>query len=150
MTVLKRALVACALALAACSGPAPTPSPSGVSPSGVPAEVASWPLALYAATEGEGGFGALVRARLVQDGQCVYLVSGRERWLPMFPWPGTHWDGSSVQVHDTTIPIGSETMFGGGESDLTARHVSNVEWVKPPAAECLVGKAWWIYFGEAR
>lgn len=134
-------LVASVLALAACSGP---PQSEG---SPLPGDdMESWPLALVPASE--AGFGAELRAQLLRDGPCLYLVRGQERWLPVWPWPGTQWDGSSVHVDNTALPIGSEAVYGGGETPLTARDVGNTDWVKQPAAECLIAKAWWIYAVE--
>ncbi len=132
---------------ASCAVPTvtPTSSPSSRIVGEVPsaAELAEWPLALAPASE--AGFGALLVARLTRRGDCLYLDSGAGRWLAVWPTPGTTWDGSAVTMDGTTIPVGTSADFGGGETDLNAAVLRNVDWIKPPPEGCLVAKAWWIY-----
>lgn len=101
-------------------------------------------LPLYAA--GEGGLGAALEARLVRVEQCVFLVSAAgERWLALWPSPGTEWDATSVHSGGTAVAVGTTAVFGGGETDLTAADVARLEWVRAPKPECVIGKAWWIH-----
>lgn len=130
----------------ACTVPtvAPTPS-SGLIAGEIPsaAELTDWPLALAPANE--AGMGALLPARLTRAGDCLFLDDGTHRWLAIWPSPGTTWAGSAVTIRGTAVEIGGSAEFGGGETDLSAADVDRLDWIKPPAEECLVAKAWWIY-----
>jgi hypothetical protein len=100
------------------------------------------PLALYPASP--GGFGAEVEAKLISENGCLYLRSNTQKWLALWPSPGTTWDGTNVRLHDSVVAIGTTTVFGGGETQLTQTSARRTDWVKAPEARCFTGRAWWI------
>lgn len=138
---IRRAVQATVLvvALSACTEPTASPSPS---------PAAGGPLALFPASLESAG--AAQPAQLLLDGECFYLASAGERWLAVWPYPGTELTGSAVTVNGTAVAIGGEAVFGGGEAPLQADNVSNYEWVNPPSSACLTGKGWWITHIERR
>jgi hypothetical protein len=88
--------------------------------------------------------GAFLDAKLVWDRECLYLEAHGDRWLAVWPSPGTSWNRTAVSVLGSVVPVGNHAFFGGGETDLVAADVASYEFVNEPRVECLVGKAWWV------
>lgn len=101
------------------------------------------PLALYPASP--EGHAARLRGTLEMDGGCLYITGeeGGERWLAVFPSPGTSWnpEDRSVQVRGTTLQVGATGSFDGGESN---RGAAGIPWVQAPKAGCDDSKIWWV------
>jgi hypothetical protein len=113
-------------------------SPGGSPPDASAASAAepSDPLVLYSA--GEEAMQALVRGRLVREGDCLSIVADDgSRWLAAFPAQATRWqeEPAAVVFLDRPLEIGSEVELSGGEGGA-------LEWVKPPAPACDTSSIW--------
>lgn len=133
MRVAGFVLVVCGSVLG-CSSAVGTPPPT--------ADPSAGPLALYQATE--GGFSAMLEARLILEDGCLYLTDEASRWLALWPSPGTSWEGDGVAIKGARVAVGSTAIFGGGETEINEEAVAAREWVATPDPRCLVDKAWWI------
>lgn len=133
---MKRCLAAAVLSslLVSCVGqPSPSPSPSQAPEAGIP---------LYPANPASDA--AFLTAQLTLDGDCLYLVVHGDRWLAIWPSPGTSWNGVALSFRGQVIPSGAEANFLGGEGSLTADQVESYDFVNSPKEHCLVGNAWWV------
>ncbi len=89
---------------------------------------------------------AIILARLVADGDCLYLESeDGEKLLALWPSPGTEWDGEAVSFGGASLPVGAVAEFRGGGAELNEQVLSSYPWVNPPAEECLVANGWFVY-----
>lgn len=99
------------------------------------------PLALYSSSS--EGPQALLRGKLVRDGECLYIEAdeGGERFLLALPSPGTRWrqDPSSLEIHDETLRVGDTVTVSGGEVRGGLRAS---DWVAAPAASCDASLVW--------
>lgn len=128
------ALVVLVGLLTSCGGPdQPAASVAPTPESGIP---------LYQANPVSDG--AFLEAKLVLDRECLYLEAHGDRWLAIWPAPGTSWNLVAVNVLGSVVPVGAQASFGGGETDLAPADVGSYEFVNNPRPECLVGKAWWV------
>jgi hypothetical protein len=109
-------------------------------PSATPSAAVDLPL--YPANPASDG--AFLDARLVSERDCLYLEAHGDRWLAIWPSPGTSWNRAAVRVHGSVVTVGNQASFGGGETDLIAADLASYDLVNEPRHECLVGKAWWV------
>jgi hypothetical protein len=96
-------------------------------------------VALYAP---QGTQDALLEARLIRHGQCLF-VEGRDGTTYGVAWPSdrTDWDAatSEIVVGESRVAVGDIVSVGGGPLDLTSENVGDPGWgwVEAPRVECL-------------
>lgn len=101
----------------------------------------SSPIALY--PRGIGGQQALLTGGLTLENGCLYVVeSNGRRWVPVFRFPGSHWDGRarSVATRSGTFAVGATVRLGGGE----LRPAGDAPWVKRPPSTCELTRLWLV------
>ncbi|MDO8107643.1 hypothetical protein Q6348_10590 [Isoptericola sp. b441] len=77
------------------------------------------PVMRYTERSARGGMDALVRGRLVLEGDCLYL-DGEERYPVVWP-AGATWDGERsavVSPNGAVLPVGTDVSGGGGYLSL--------------------------------
>lgn len=78
-------------------------------------------------------------------GRCLVVAHDGGAHTVVWPSPGTRWDPArhEIVVNGVTARVGTTVSLVGGEGHVTPDQVNDLDWVVPPAPECLENLIWW-------
>jgi hypothetical protein len=141
------ALLCLAVLLAACGDDDQTPGEAALGDR-------YGPLAVVAGQP--SGNEALISGTLKVTSDCVFLQSGSEDVVLVWPEEATDWEPDSATIsygsgrERVKLAGGDEVSFGGGGSSVqedglkAAEWMRSVKWVSQPASSCVTDTRWFV------